>query len=203
MSEVQEKSATSKKERDVEVVKMSDGRDVEFVGKRKMNKYWVNLEGGAVGVRFDLRNGFTRTFMVTDNALLTSLALHGASQKIGDEASGEEDVDDIQVAITTIMDRLEAGEWGKPRSSSGESFSGSGVVIKALCEVTGQSLDYIKDYLEKRLKGDTKLTRRDLYASFRNPNSATGKVIARLEAEKRAKSSKVDVDAELAALKAG
>ena len=181
-------------------VTMSDGREVEFVGKRKMNKDRLAVEGG-IAVRFDLRNGYTRTFTVHSSPLLNDFAAHGAAQKIGDEASGEEDVDDMQVAIDTIMNRLEAGEWGKQRGAS-DGFSGAGLVVKALCEVTGKSVDDIKAYLEKKLASDPKLTRRDLYASFKNPNSPTGKVIMRLENEKRAKASAVDVDAEIAALQA-
>jgi hypothetical protein len=184
---------------EVEEITMSDGRKVAFVGKRKMNKDWVDLPDGARGVRFDLRNGYTRTFVVTSSALFADFAVHGASQKIGDEASGEEDVEDMQVAIDTIMTRLEAGEWGKQRGAS-DGFSGAGIVVKALCEVTGKSVDEIKAYLEKKLASTAGLTRRDLYASFKNPNSPTGQAILRMENEKRAKAAKVDVSAELASL---
>lgn len=181
---------------EVETIKMADGREVAFVGKRKMNKEAVELPGGAVGVRFDLRNGYTRTFAVSTSPLLSQFAVHGASQKIGDEAAGEEDVEDMQVCIDTIINRLEGGEWGKQRGAS-DGFSGAGIVVRALCEVTGKSVDDIKAYLEKKLASTAGLTRRDLYASFKNPNSPTGQAILRMENEKRAKAAKVDVQAEL------
>ena len=184
---------------EVEEVTMADGRKASFTGKRKMNKDWIELPDGGRAVRFDLRNGYTRTFSVSSSALLLDFAVHGAAQKIGDEASGEDDVDDIQVAIDTIMNRLESGEWGKQRGTS-DGFAGAGIVVKALCEVTGKSVEEIRAYLEKKLESTPGLTRRDLYASFKNPNSPTGQAILRMENEKRAKAAKVDVSAELASL---
>jgi hypothetical protein len=193
-------SPKAKKETtEVTIVTMPDGREASFVGKRKMNKDRVVLSDGSTAVRFDLRNGYT--FNVSQSPLLSEFAAHGAAQKIGDEASGEDEIDDMQVAIDTIMNRLEAGEWGKQRGAS-DGFAGAGMVVRALCEVTKKSVEYIKAYLEKKLASDPKLTRRDLYASFKNPNSPTGQVILRMENEKRAKASAVDVQAELDLLSA-
>lgn len=187
--------ATAKKETVVTEVAMKDGRKVNFAGKRKMQKE-VIIADGKVSVRFDFVNGETRTFNAP--AFLTAqLAGHGASQKIGDEAAGVEDIDDIVVAIEDVISRLEKGEWSTQRAA-GDGFSGASVVIRAICEVTGKTVDGVKAFLEKKLadakaKGES-LTRRDLYASFRNPNSKTGIVIERLEKDKVAKGAKLNAD---------
>lgn len=185
MSEVQKKAPT-----EVEQVTMSDGRVVGFAGKRKLIKE-TSIEGGQASVRFDFRNGESRTFVVPQE-LLPQFAAHGASQKIGDETAGEESVDDMVIAVETIIDRLNKGEWGVTRKA-GDSFSGASVVIRAICEVTGKSVGDIKDFLQAKLdaaeaKGE-KLTRAALYASFRNPASKTGQVIERLEREKKSKTA--------------
>ena len=186
----------------VETVKMDDGREVGFSGKTKLKKEWLELDGGARGVRFDFRNGATRFFNVSESALLIDFACHGASQKIGDEASGEEEVDDMLVAIDAILGRLASGEWGKQRGTgSADSYAGASIVIRAIMEATGKSQDFVKAYLDKKLAADATLTRKDLYASFKNPNSEVGKIVARLENEKKAKAVKVDADAELAELR--
>lgn len=188
-------AAAGKKETVLTQVKMKDGRNVTFAGKRKMLKE-VEIKDGKVMVHFDFVNGETRTFTAPSNLIL-QLAAHGASQKIGDEAAGVEDVDDVVVAVDDIIARLTKGEWTAARAA-GDGFSGASVVIRAIGEVTGKTIDEVKAFLEKKLadakaKGEN-LTRRDLYASFRNPNSKTGKVIERLEKDKVAKGAKVNAD---------
>lgn len=196
MTEVVEKPA--KKEVVKTEVTMTDGRVVTFAGKKKMVKdVLVDHEHGHVAVRFDFVNGETRTFKVGPELRL-NFAGHGASQKIGDEAAGEEDVDDMIVAIDAIMERLHRGEWSAKREGSGDGFSGASVVIRAIAEVTGKDAAAVKAFLDGKLaqaeaKGE-KLSRQELYKSFRNPNSKTGQVILRMEQEKAAKSNKVNAD---------
>lgn len=187
----EEKQVKAKAE--VTIVTMSDGRSVPFSGKRKLAK--EVLENG---VRFDFRNGETRTFTLPET-LLHRLALHGAAQKIGDEAAGVDEVEDMVVAIDDIIARLSKGEWGATRAAAG-SFSGASVVIRAICEATGKGVDDVKAFLQRKLDADPALTRAALYASFRNPASKTGQIIARLESEKKAKSPAVDADALLGEL---
>lgn len=190
-----------------EEITMKDGRKVKFPGKRQIDKTVTPDEAGkTVGVRFDLRNGDSITLNSSELSLGIQLRAlgHGLSQKIGDEAAGVTDVDDIGIALTEMVDRLKKGEWHSERAA-GDGFSGASIVIKAVGEATGQSADQVKAFLQKKLDaskaaaeasgGKVKaLTRADLYASFRNPNSKTGKIIARLEAEKIAKGQKVSAD---------
>jgi len=188
MSEVQVKAA--KVETVKEAVTLTDGRVVEFAGKRKLRKE-VIIADGVVSVRFDLRNGETRLFTVPESLLL-DCAGHGASQKIGDDVAGVDDIDDVVVGIDAMIARLSTGNWSAERAE-GDGFSGASVVIKAIAEVTGKSVDAVKAFLQSKLdqaaaKGE-KLTRQALYKSFRNPASKTGQVIQRLELEKTSKST--------------
>jgi hypothetical protein len=195
MSEVETKVKRAPTE--VTPVEMTDGRIVNFAGKRRLNKE-VIVESGNAAVRFDFRNGETRTFPVSGSGLLIELACHGASQKIGDETAGLDDLDDMVVAVDDMITRLSAGEWTAPRAASGDSFAGASVVIRAICEATGKGVQEVKDFLQRKLDtaaaAGQKLSRRALYDSFRNPTSRTGQIIERLEREKKSKASAVDAN---------
>lgn len=205
MSNAQPQVSTKPKKAPVEVqvVEMSDGRKVEFAGKRKLLKE-VLVGESAVAVRFDFRNGETRKWDVPQNLLL-QCAGHGASQKIGDETAGEEDVDDMVIAVDDIIKRLDGGEWTM-RRAAGDSFSGASVVIKAICEASGKTVEDVKNFLQRKLdeaktRGES-LSRAALYASFRNPNSKVGQIIERLEREKKVKGAAVNADEYLSELSA-
>lgn len=187
---------------EVTKVTMDDGRTVEFVGKRQLDKEILLSENG-VEVRFNFRNGQSRTISLTaESPLLWNFAGHGASQKIGDETAGEKDVEDMVVAVDNILERLNSGKWLADRAS-GDGFSGASVVIRAIMEATGKDLTFVKSFLERKLaeskaqaeaSGGKALTRQALYASFRAPGTKTASIIARMEAEKLAKASAVDAD---------
>lgn len=196
-------------------VVMEDGREVIFAGKRKVNKETlideskiavdeasgiVQFSAGAVSVRMDFRNGKTRTFPLP-LALLAQFAGHGGEQKYGDELASPADKplseDDMVIAVEDLDTEIQKGNWGRARSSGG-GVSGASIVVQALMEATGKDQAAIKAYLDKKIASTEGLTRQALYASFRVPGTKTGAIIARLEAEKAAKSSKVDADAELA-----
>lgn len=190
---------------EVTAVTMGDGRVVNFTGKAQLNKEVVEEGDAPVGVRFDFRNGESRYFDLYTTKLLAQLAAHGAKQKIGDETAGISDVDDMVVAIDAMLERLAKGDWSKARAA-GDGFSGASVVIRAVAEATGKSVADVKAFLDGKLaaaeaKGE-KLTRKDLYDSFRKPGTKTGEIIARLENEKKAKAAKFDGD-DLAAELAG
>lgn len=194
-------------------VTMEDGREVIFAGKRKVNKETlideskiamegdiVQFSSGAVSIRMDFRNGKTRTFPLP-LALLAQFAGHGGEQKYGDELASPADKplseDDMVIAVEDLDTEIQKGNWGRARASGG-GVSGASIVVQALMEATGKDQAAIKAYLDKKIASTEGLTRQALYASFRVPGTKTGAIIARLEAEKAAKSSKVDADAELA-----
>lgn len=182
---------------------LEDGRTVQFPGERQVSKTILE-EDGKFGVRFDLRNGATRTLNLDELSeyLQKYSACHGILQKIGDLWAGVKDVDDILIACDEGLDRLRNGAWAAERQSAGDSVSGASIVIQAIAEVTGKPIDEIKTFLKDKLaEGQASgLTRQKLYSSFRNPTSKIGQKIRQLEEERASKSAVVDADALLAEL---
>lgn len=177
-------------EKVVEKVTMTDGRVVEFAGKRRMIKT-EEIDGTSVSVRLDFRNGETRTWLVPNQAMVLRCAAHGASQKLGDEIAGEKDLDDAILAIDALMERLDKGEWGQTREGGG--MSGTSVLLRALVEHTGKDIAVIKDFLAKKTQAEK--------LALRN-NPSIKPIVDRLEAEKMAKKTNVDTDALLGELDA-
>lgn len=180
-------TAPTKPPKEVLKVKMSDGREVEFVGKRKLLKDTI-IEGSAVKVRMDFRNGETRLWTIPDSLLLTA-AGHGGEQKLGDETAGEEDVDDMVMSVDALIERLNAGQWTKP--STGGGFGGASVLVKALMEVTKKPAEEIKTFLKAKVDAGT--TYQKLNDAFAEDDTV-GPVIKRLRKEK-AGDAKVDTKA--------
>jgi hypothetical protein len=179
-------------------VTMEDGTEVEFPRSRKTAKtVTVDEASGTVAVRFDFVNGAVRSISSSEVSPATMLQAmgHGIAQKAGDEYSGVKEVEDMVLAVEEIFARLRSGDWIAVREG-GDSTAGASVVIKAIMEVTGKDVAFVKTFLQGKLdaaktKGE-KLSRQELYNSFRAPNSKTGAVIKRLEEDKLAKSNKVD-----------
>lgn len=179
--------AVKASEKVVEKVTMQDGREVEFVGKRKLLKESV-IEGDSAAVRLDFRNGETRTFAIP-TSLLLKFACHGAEQKLGDETAGVDDVDDMVIGVDELIDRLNKGEWSTKREGSGAA--GTSVLMKALMEYGKRTSEQVKAFLTGKTQAE-KLALR---------NSAQLKpIIERLEAEKASKGAKVDTESLLNAL---
>jgi hypothetical protein len=169
----------------VEVVKMSDGREVSFAGKRKAIKSSEFVDG-QVQVRIDYRNGTSRLYKVprqhTERA-----ACHGAEQKFGDSYAGLDDIEDMIAATDKVQENLDNGDWNSRVEGSG--IAGSSVLARALAELTGKTLDDIKAWLKPKTQADKMALR---------ASSKLKPIIDRLEAEKVAKASKVDTGSLLA-----
>ena len=208
-----------KKKAEVQTVKMSDGREVGFAGKRKVLKETlideskvivdgdtVTLQDGAVCVRVDFRNGETRTYALPLK-LLPRFAGHGGEQKYGDELASPADKpmseDDMVLALDDLHGRIANGDWSVVREGGG-GVAGASIVVRAIMEASGKAQEAVKEFLQKKLDAaadaNQKLSRKELYESFRNPNSKVGAIIKRMEEERLAKESKVDADAALAEL---
>jgi hypothetical protein len=166
---------------------MADGRIVDFPGKRKLQKTSYT-DGDAVRVRLDFCNGETRTISLRPD-MIPQYAAHGAEQKLGDECAGIEDVDDMTLAVDDLISRLDAGEWSVKREGSG--FSGASILLRALVEVTGKSVEAVKTFLA----GKTQAEKMALRAAAK-----VKPVVDRLEAEKASKAAKVDTESMLAEL---
>ena len=173
-----------------ETVKMTDGRVVDFPGKKKLVKETL-INGSDITVRLDFRNGETRSF-VLPTALLARFAAHGAEQKLGDSISGITDIDDCVQTVDELIVRLEKGDWNA-RAEGGASASGASVLAKALVEHTGKSMDVIKAFLANKTPAEKTALR---------GSAALRPIIDRLEADKASKAKSVDTDALLGELDA-
>lgn len=212
--------AVAKPKTEVLAVTMTDGRVVNFAGKRKLNKETVidaskveideaagilQLSAGAVSIRMDFRNGDTRLIPLP-LSLLAQFAGHGGEQKFGDNLASPADKplseEDMVIATDELAGEIAKGKWGKGRAEGGGAVSGASIVVKAIMEVSGKSIEVVKAFLEKKLAADANLTRRALYDSFRVAGTPTGIVIKRMEEEKLAKTAKVDAGAAMEELAA-
>lgn len=211
-------AATSKKPKaEVTLVKMLDGREVGFAGKRKVlkdtlideSKIVVDGDGvyvgnGAVAVRMDFRNGVSKLFPL-NTKLLAKFAGHGGEQKFGDElaTSAAEPLspEDMVLAVEDLNQQVNIdGNWSAVREGGG-GFAGASVVVLAIIEASGKTVEAVKAFLQGKLdaakaKGE-KLSRKDLYDSFRNPKTKVGAIIKRMEEERLMKDSKVNADVAL------
>lgn len=188
----QVKATTAKKEPVVETVTMDDGRVVDFTGKKKLIKEsLIDAASGEIKVRLDWRNGETRIFTVP-TALLAKFAAHGAEQKLGDEISGVEAIEDCVQAVDELIERLNKGEWSLKRDASG--LNGASILARALVEVYGKSPEQIRAFLSTKSAAEKSALRES--PKLRD-------VIAKLEAEKAAKrkdKAPIDTDALLGGL---
>jgi hypothetical protein len=181
----------------VETVTMTDGRQVEFAGKRKLVKdYVVGDDGQLSHIQLDFRNGETRQIVIPAQ-LIGQFAGHGALQKYGDETAGEDDVDDMVLAIDDLDARIQKGEWSVAREGGG--MSGTSVLIKALMEYGNRSVEQVKAFLTGKSQGDKQALRNN----DKRPNAqgqTVKSIVQRLESEKASKATKVDTDAMLEGL---
>lgn len=188
VAETVETPAKPTRTREVDKVQLTDGRTVEFVGKRKMLKE-SKIPGedgydGPLAVQFDFKNGNTVLFAVPE-ALMNHFAAHGAAQKIGDETAGEDDVDDMQLAVESIIERLSNGQWSKEREGGG--FGGTSVLIQALqLAWPAKTLEDIRAWLKPKTKAEKDALR---------ASSRLKPIVDKLEAEKAAKTAHIDTDA--------
>ena len=177
--------ATEKKETVIQTVTMDDGRIVEFAGKKRMIKT-ESAVNNTLKVQLDFVNGETRTYTVQPE-LLTKFALHGASQKLGDEIAGVDDVEDAVEAIDQLLIRLEKGEWNIKRAA-GSGLAGSSILVRALVELTGKTVAQIRETLSSKTMEEKMALRR---------NSKLRPIIEKLEALKASrKEKKTGVDGE-------
>ena len=185
------------KKTEVENVTMQDGRTVSFAGtKRKMLKEGFVGENGDLSIRLDFRNGVTLNIGLPP-ALIPQFALHGALQKYGDETAGDTDIDDMILGIEKLDKRIQAGEWTQKREGGG--MSGTSILIKALIEFSGKTVEQVKAFLEDKSQTFKIAMRND--DKMKNAAGQTVKdIVARLESEKASKAAPVDTGALLGGL---
>lgn len=173
-------------------VTMSDGSVVEFNKKQKLVKTSTIGEDGTISTRLDFSNGQTRNFTMPPS-LVSRFAAHGAEQKLGDAIAGETDVNDAVESVDDLIARLSNGEWNITRAAG--AFSGTSVLIQALIEVSGKTVEDIRSFLANKSQAEKIALRR---------SDKLRPTIGRLEAEKASKSKNaVDTDSLLGELGLG
>jgi hypothetical protein len=206
-SESQAAAPQPKKKPEVEIVDLEDGTKGEFVGKRKLNKsYILNQNGSLNHLRFEFRNG--RVLLVAlPPALLGQFAGHGGIQKYGDELAGmkpaegqdEVDVDDMVIEMEKLDENIQKGLWSTRKE--GDGMGGTSVLIKALLEHSGKTIEQIKAFLkDKDAKFKTMLRLEDTRVGKSGKTMAA--VVKSIEAAKASKGVKIDTAKALADLDA-
>lgn len=169
-----------------EEVKFPDGTSRSF-GKRAKSLKAVDTENRTV--TFYVKNGQMIVVELDkiSEANQLRLALHGISQKVGDDAAGIDEPDDVAVALESMRDRLYGGEWSAERTKG--EFSGVSDLVKAIVEVTGKAVESVREGVKKMSAQEKAAVK---------ANTRVKAVLDRLEAERLAKKGAVDSDALLA-----
>jgi hypothetical protein len=174
----------------VHPVTMTDGRIVDFPGKRRLQKDTFITPEGKVSVRLDFVNGETRTFVPREDMYPVFVG-HGAEQKLGDEMAGIDDIDDAVLAVDELIENLNKGEWSQKREPG--TAQGTSVLLRAMVEYTGKPLETVKEFLKDKTPAEKNALKASKIA---NKAGATIKsIVDRLEEEKAAKGQKVDAKA--------
>lgn len=196
-----------KKAPEVETVDLEDGTKGEFVGKRKLNKSYILNEDGTLNhLRFEFRNGRVLLVLVPA-ALLGQFAGHGGIQKYGDELAGmkpaegqdEVDIEDMVIAMEELDANIQKGLWSTRKE--GDGMGGTSVLIKALVEYGGKTVDQVKAFLkDKDAKFKTMLRLEDTRVGKTGKTMAA--IVKGIEAAKASKGVKIDTVGALADLDA-
>ncbi len=153
MSEQQVAEAATKSKTVYTPVVMTDGRTVQFAGKRRLNKEYlideskfeideaagiIQLSKGAIKVRMDFLNGKTLTTDIP-LSLLPKFAGHGGVQKAGDNLAAKANEpmsdDDMVLATEDLFAEFAKGNWGKAAGEGGGAVAGASLVLRAIMEV--------------------------------------------------------------------
>lgn len=173
------KAPTSSNKTVVQAVEMEDGKVVTFPGKRRMQVTTKVDESGVLHIREDFLNGRVVQVAVSGDMLVKFLEF-GASQKCRDIIAGEDDLDSAVLDSEEFFKLLESGRWTEERA---KGAGASAPLHKAIMEVTGKSAKEVKDWLHPMGQTEKLALRKD-------PTIAP--IIARLEANKKAKQPAVD-----------
>lgn len=96
-------------------VLMTDGRFVDFPGRRRiLGSQYIDADG-SVCVRLDFLNGETRTFKIPEEMLLRC-AGEGAEHVLRSAASAERDVGGAVDAVDRRMAQMKSLTWAKRQS---------------------------------------------------------------------------------------
>ena len=172
-----------------QTITMADGLSVTFPARQATRRSFHIDDSGNAILRVDFRSGRVEVLTLTsDHPLHTPLAALGALSRVTQAMAGLDD-DDALAACKATLGAIAEGKM-PGESDPTTSYRGAGIVLRALAEVKGITVEQARELVETTLaKAEAdgrKLTRQGLYAAFRTPGSKTAPVIVRLEAERDA-----------------
>jgi hypothetical protein len=99
-----------------------------------------NIHEDSSGVTIDFSDGEALTVNLSElpEEMITHLALHGLSQKLGDSYSGESDITVARTKAAGVAERLNKGDWKAVREGGGSKITD---LAHALATVTGKTVE--------------------------------------------------------------
>jgi len=125
-------------------------------GERIMaaKKATKKVTDSGIDITFESGDALTVNLDQLDQSIVTKLALHGLSQKLGDSYAGAEMAEAFELA-SSVATRLIEGEWTQAREGGGGGARMS-MLVEALAAATGQtaeaSLDVVKGMSDEQKK---------------------------------------------------
>ncbi len=116
------------------IVKMTDGRSVDFGLRGKLKKS-VTIQNGVITLTFDCVNGDVHYMTIdSEHPLFLELAAYGAGQKVSESIAKAHNPEDISSLVIDQINRLDSGEW----NVRGERlFRGFNDLLEAVRRVKG------------------------------------------------------------------
>ena len=166
------------------VVKMEDGREVDFGLRGKLKKVMeVYEENGVKTIKLtvDTTKGSTHQMLMSiDNPIFYQLAGHGASQKVTDSIGKLTDPVEIDECVQAQMETMMKGVWTvKPQGASMRGFTD-------LLEAVRRLKNYVKDSEEYKDMRQALIGKSQEELNSLKSNKAIQRITAVILAEKAA-----------------
>lgn len=152
-----------------------------------------NVAEDMSGVTIAFTNGNKLTVNLADlqPEIVTHLALHGLSQKLGDSYSGEKDLEVALAKAQGVAQRLADGNWKAVREGGGSRITD---LAQALAAVTGREIGEAVALIENMDKGQKSDLRKHAQIKAKLAE------IAAERAAKAAQAAEASEDADLGAM---
>lgn len=143
-----------KKEPERVTVTMTDGRALEFVGKRRVIAQHTFADNGDLaGSTFNFRNGAVRTFGSLPAALVGTAVAAALRKRVADVTLNAETDAEALDSADALFARLAEGQWAE---RNGDGTSQASVLARALVLYSegARTLEQAKVYLKGLSQGD-------------------------------------------------
>jgi hypothetical protein len=141
-------------------------------------KKTVNESNQTVSFDFDGEHSLQCGLEALSTEMITRLALHGLSQKVGDSYSANQGTADAFGKASEVYAGLQAGNWNTGKSGGG------GDLVEAIMKETGKDRDTVSGAIAAMTKEDRKALR---------ARPQTAAILAAIKAQRMAERAKVDM----------